>query len=194
MILIAGGIGSGKSVISRIMRLRGYGVFDCDYEARVLMNTDCSLKSGICNIFGDHAYLPSGELDRRLISREIFADAEKRRRLNRLVHAPVLRRITDWKEESKDHIFIESAIGAESGIVDVVREIWLATAPELVRIQRVMTRSGLPEAETRRIMEAQKDEEKRLYSCGKTVKIIDNSPSVSLLEGIPDVRMKLESK
>ena len=89
LIGITGGIGCGKSVVSRICRLRGFDVYDCDSEAKMLMDNDPLLKSAIVEILGRDILLSDGSLDRKIMAALIFSDDCKRRKVNTAVHSAV---------------------------------------------------------------------------------------------------------
>lgn len=181
MIAICGGIGSGKSVVSRILRQKGYGVFDCDYEARILMEGSPALRSALEEIAGSGIYDGSGRLRRQKLASILFSDSNLRGRVNRAVHSAVTQEIKDWLEEDESHLFVETAIAAESGIGEMAAEIWMVEAPSEDRIQRVARRDGRSTGQIVGIMEAQKEEERKLLSLGVEIKRIDNSPDGRLL-------------
>lgn len=184
MIVLAGGIGSGKSVVARMLRLKGFGVFDCDFEAKLLMHSDPRIIEGIKKIAGDDVYSDSGRLDRGRLASVIFGDKEARDRINVLVHEAVRNRIGEWLKENTANVFVETAIAAESGIADKADAIWLVDADEETRIARVKFRDGRSEDDIRRIMDAQRAEEELLFSNHRNLVKINNNPADSLLEQI----------
>lgn len=141
---ITGGIGAGKSVISRVLRVMGYEVFDCDREAKLLMDSDPVIKSRLVAEIHPGSVSPEGNIDRRLLSTVVFADSEKLNALNSIVHAAVLRRIRAWQSErhNKDHIFVETAILYQSGLDKIVDDVIEVIAPDEIRIMRVMKRNN----------------------------------------------------
>ena len=86
---ITGGIGSGKSVVSRILRCCGFTVYDCDSEAKKLMTCNYMVKDCLINLFGDSVYHPSGELNKTLIADKLFSDNDIRVQVNAIVHRAV---------------------------------------------------------------------------------------------------------
>ena len=180
MVGILGGIGSGKSVVSRILRLRGFGVFDCDYEAKALMNSDSEMKGEINRILGENLY-GDGMLDRATVSEIIFRDSGKRHALNALVHSAVKRRLVWWSQQSDTNRFVECAIAGSSGVLDFVDEILLVDAPKEVRERRVCCRDGHSLAKVRDIMNVQDREEELIKKSGKKIFVLVNSGEESLL-------------
>lgn len=156
---LTGGIGAGKSVVSRILRCKGYEVYDCDLEARIIMDGADDLRSDILSRFGAECIHEDGSLNRKEIARYVFSDDSHRLWLNRRVHGlvrdDVRRRIACAKSEI---IFIESAILNSSGLTDICDGVWLVTAPEEVRIQRVALRDSAEEEMIRARMKSQLNE------------------------------------
>lgn len=181
MIVISGGIGAGKSVVSRILRIMGYGVFDCDFEAKIIMEKNEKIKLQLNKIGGCDFYDNKGILDRKLLAHRIFQEPKLRKQINSLVHEAVKDRIKDWQKESEKNIFIETAIPCESGISLIAEEIWMVVASPEIRVKRVKQRDGRKCDEIERIMEAQIGEEEMLTVCGKPVYRIINNDSYSLL-------------
>ncbi|MDE7381029.1 MAG: dephospho-CoA kinase [Muribaculaceae bacterium] len=171
---ICGGIGSGKSVVSRIMRLRGYGVYDCDHKARLLMIGSRKLLSDMESFFEERVVTEDGVLKRDVIAAHIFGDSAKREWLNQRVHAMVRDDLTGWFGEDRKNLFVESAIPAESGLIGLVGRAWLVTADEDIRVKRVEKRNGLSGREIRERIDSQKAEEDRVLDSGVPVVEIIN--------------------
>lgn len=180
MIVLAGGIGSGKSVVARILRLEGFGVFDCDLEARALMEGDSHLSEEIMHIAGRGVYI-NGKIDRKALGHAIYSDETVRTAVNAAVHAAVRERIKKWRNEADKNIFVETAIAGVSGLAALADEVWIMETPEETRIERVKVRDGRPREEILKIMEIQAEEEGRILSAGVPVKRIVNDESKSLL-------------
>lgn len=176
---ITGGIGAGKSVVSRLLRLRGYRVYDCDTEAKRLMETDYNLAAQLKGILGEEAY-KDGHLNRGYIAERIFNDMTTRESVNRCVHKAVRDDFLRFASGIKQDVFVESAILATGGFVPLVDEIWLVDAPEETRVERVEKRNGFTREKVLERMDTQREEFKKLPE-GKT-KRIDNTDSGSLLE------------
>ncbi|MBD5355963.1 MAG: dephospho-CoA kinase [Bacteroides sp.] len=155
---ITGYIGSGKSIVSRILRCNGFSVYDCDSAAAWLMNNDISVKQQLIEILGEKCYQINGMLDRIYVSKIIFGDDNMRMRINSIVHKAVSNDFKQFVENKTDKVFIESAILATSGLYKVCNEIWIVDAPENIRLLRVMERNHFSEQEVRKRMLAQKDE------------------------------------
>lgn len=144
LIGITGGIGCGKSVVSRILRLQGFSVYDCDIEARRLMQNDAELIQELCRIAGNDIYDAEGKLNRRALASLIFNDESMRLEVNRVVHSRVLKDIKGWSEEADcDILFVESAILATSSITSLCTEVWRVEASQETCIRRIQRRNPL---------------------------------------------------
>lgn len=179
---IAGGIGSGKSVVSRILRLQGQDVYDCDFEARRLMEApDGEIRPNLIAKFGSGIYTDGGNLNRRYLSEVMFSDPEILKWINATVHSAVRADISKWIDRSdKERVWIESAILAGSGLTALCDDVWLVTAPEEERFRRAVKRGMSPEDAGRRIS-SQRDEEMLLRRSGLPVHEIDNGRDDNVL-------------
>lgn len=155
LIAITGGIGSGKTIVSRILMAMGYEVYDCDSRARSIMDNDTVIRHRIASEI-DEACVRNGVIDRPRLSSIVFSDRRKLETLNAIVHSAVRADITRWKSGlSSVAVFVETAILYESGLDRMVDAVWEVIAPENLRIARVISRSGLSESEVKSRIEAQ---------------------------------------
>lgn len=141
-IAITGGIGCGKSVVSRILRLRGYTVVDTDSHARAIMDTDEEIKRRLAEEIAAETVV-DGQIDRRRLARIVFADRGKLERLNAIVHGKVRESLTRMAAESRGPLFIETAILFQSGLNRMVDAEWRVVCPPELRISHVMARNGI---------------------------------------------------
>lgn len=185
-IAIIGGIGSGKSVVSQILRVMGFPVYDCDAEAKRLMDNSQKIKSRIVDAFGEESLL-NGQLNRPYLATMVFGHPENLKKLNGIVHPEVHADFEQWVSEcNADAVFVETAILFESGMDALIDEIWLVDAPEDIRVARVVKRNGLPVEQVQARIRSQKIiAETRL-----PLFRIDNSGKVSLLPQIDELIAK----
>ncbi|MCE2496000.1 MAG: dephospho-CoA kinase [Flavobacteriales bacterium] len=158
---LTGGIGSGKTMVAGVFEHLGIPIYHADDRAKRLYVTDEKLKSEVIDLLGPKAYV-DGRLNRPWIAERVFNDQELLERLNQLVHPAVGRDFYAWiEEQNAPYIVKEVAIMFESGAHLALDEVVLVSAPEEVRIERVMKRDGLSPAEIRQRMARQWTEEQR---------------------------------
>lgn len=142
-------MGSGKSTVCRIFAALGIPVYDADSRAKWLVQQDVDLKNGIVEIFGAAAYLPDGQYNRPWIAQTAFSQPEKLAALNALVHPAVEGDSSEWHQEQAEqgvpYTLREAALLIESGNHRLLDALIVVTAPEALRLQRVMQRDGLRE-------------------------------------------------
>lgn len=142
---ITGGIGSGKSVVSRVLSRLGISVFDADREAKSLYDNDLELKRFMIGNFGNELYdTPEGKLNPKYLAAIIFGDENALHLVEREVHQRTLLAFLAWREKQQgDWCGIESAIlykaDAFLELCDAVLEI---SAPKDLRISRIIERDG----------------------------------------------------
>lgn len=143
---ITGGIGSGKSYVCRLLQKRGYEVYDCDNAAKRLIRTSPEIRRDLTDLIGSDTYFEEGGgrkdkkyiLNKKAVAEFLLASEENAHAIDRIVHPAVFQ---DFIESGME--WMESAIIFESGIYRLVDRIIVVTAPEEVRIQRVMQRDGI---------------------------------------------------
>lgn len=144
LIAITGGIGCGKSVVSNILRALEYPVYDCDSEAKRLMNDSNYIKSEISKKISCEAIALDGSINRPVLAKIVFNDNKLLSQLNMIVHSAVKEDIINWtKQHQTQHtLFVETAILYQSGINLFVDEVWEIQAPIDLRINRVILRNN----------------------------------------------------
>ena len=139
---ITGGIGSGKSVISRILKIMHYPVYDSDYWAKFLMNNDKTIYKALTDKFGPETYSSEG-INRPFLAQLIFNNKENLTFVNSIVHPAVGNHFLQWAEEQQSSIvFIESAILFSSGLNKIIHKTICVDAPQEIRLQRAILRDN----------------------------------------------------
>ncbi|MCH5221807.1 MAG: dephospho-CoA kinase [Muribaculaceae bacterium] len=155
-IAITGGIGSGKSVVSKILRCLGFQVFDCDSEAKVLMDGDENIKKEIASTIDSQSIYLNGAINRKRLAEVVFNSPAKLEILNKIVHGAVRDRIEQWRRSIDAPVaFVETAILYQSGLNRSVDAEWRIVAPEELRILRVMRRNNANREEVKQRIESQ---------------------------------------
>lgn len=142
---LTGGIGSGKTFVAKIFGRFSLPVFNADVEAKKCMVENKSLKQEIRNVFGSKIYI-DGLLQTKMLANIVFNDSEKLEKLNRLVHPVVRQSFEDWCSKQKSRIIIkEAAILFESDSHLYLDKVICVSAPEEIRIKRVVRRDKISE-------------------------------------------------
>jgi dephospho-CoA kinase len=189
---LTGGIGSGKSTISRLFNLLGVPVFDSDREAKSLYKVDNELKNEIIKQFGKEAYLDNGEISRHFMVSQVFSNKQKLDKLNSIVHPRVKNRFDDWLKSFSDYPLVikEAAILFESGANKQVDKVLLVVAPIEIRIDRVIKRDGIT---IEKVMERIKNQWPQEELVKKADYIIDNSGIISVIKQVNQVYKEILS-
>jgi dephospho-CoA kinase len=153
---LTGGIGSGKSYVAEIFRHLGVPVFNSDDVARDIQNRDTEVKQAIAETF-EGVYSAEGNLDRRKLASIVFTDQAKLKTLNSIVHPAVGKAFEEFCElhARRNYVIKEAAIIFELGLDEQLDGTILVTAPENVRIARVMERDNSTEMDVRARMQKQ---------------------------------------
>jgi dephospho-CoA kinase len=180
---ITGGIGSGKSYVSSLLRVNlNVPVYDCDTEAKRLMNEDKGIQQQLMKLVGAHVYT-DGKLQKKVLADYLFADQQHAQGVNAIVHPAVRADFGKWiKRQNTDVVAIESAILYESGFDTLVDKVLFVDAPMELRIQRVMQRDGSSRQQVEARIGMQRSEEQRK----KADFVIENEgrPQESLLTAL----------
>jgi dephospho-CoA kinase len=160
---ITGGIGSGKSYVSRLLAQRGIPVYIADDEAKRLTATDPLIRSRLQALVGEEVYYADGRLNRALLAGYLFASAGHVQAVNAIIHPRVREDFAEWAlRQQAPVVGLESAILYEAGFADTVDAVVMVYAPRELRLQRAMQRDGATREQIERRMAAQmSDDEKR---------------------------------
>lgn len=178
---ITGGIGSGKSVVSRLFRMHDVPVYDADTEAKRLMNSHPSLREKLCKLVGEDVY-PDGVLDRVRFAQWMFADNDRVLGVNRIVHGVLAQDFAQWVSDQRQHgqhvVAIEAAILFESGFDSLVDITVLVDAPKELRLTRAMKRDGANREQIEARMSKQMSDEARREKVDKIILCDDKHPVI----------------
>lgn len=158
---ITGGIGSGKSVVSGMLRDRGVAVYTSDSRAKDIMATDEGVRKQLVERFGAEVF-GSGELNRAYLAERVFSSRDELAALNAIVHPAVLADFECWAEAQEgDYVVLESAILFESGLDSRVDAVVAVMAPEELRVERAMQRDGASREDILRRIRNQMSDDQR---------------------------------
>jgi dephospho-CoA kinase len=166
---LTGGIGSGKSSVAQIFEVLRIPVYYADSAARDLMNQDPELKNKIIASFGPDVY-KNGKLDRSYLGAMVFPDAGKLKLLNSIVHPVTIRDSEIWmQKQTTPYAIKEAALIFEAGLEKYLDYIIGVTAPESLRIQRVVERDHTTAEKVMERMHQQMDEKEKISRCNYVI-------------------------
>lgn len=181
---VTGAIGSGKSIVSKILNDLGAVVIDADVLARAVTAKGSEALSELVSYFGADILNPNGELDRKKLADLAFNDKVRLHALNAITHKHIAKKIKSAVENIRaigksEVIVVDAPIPVEHGFLDVVDEVWVVTADRDKRIARIMERSGYTpqEAESRMNSQMKDDEYLRLAD-----EVLENNREIEELE------------
>ncbi len=163
---LTGGIGSGKSTVSRFLAELGAVVIDADKTGHEVFQPDTEAWREVVTAFGRHILTPNGDIDRAKLGKLVFGNPESLARLNRIMHPPIAEKITakiaEYRNQGVAVAVIEAPLLIEAGWPSVVNEIWITVAPESTVLRRLHKRGGLSGAESRARIRSQLSSEERI--------------------------------
>jgi dephospho-CoA kinase len=160
---ITGGIGSGKSTVSKFIEEAGFPVYYSDVRAKTIVNDDAELQKKIKELLGENSYDENGFYNRRYVGEIIFKDDQLRLQLNALIHPAVKINFENWISEQKTpFIFKETALLFELKLNESCYKSILVTADDNIRIKRVMDRDGKTYREVEAVMNKQMPEKDKI--------------------------------
>ncbi|GHE50420.1 dephospho-CoA kinase [Roseivirga thermotolerans] len=142
LIGITGGIGSGKSTVTKMFQLLGVPVYYADDRGKQLMIESDTLRQGIAEAFGAESYLPNGELNRSYLASRVFSNPQELAILNSLVHPAVAQDFDQWAAgyQSVPYVLKEAALLFETESYKQLDQTICVMAPRAVRLERVLLR------------------------------------------------------
>ena len=162
---LTGGIGSGKSIVAKILRTMGIPVIDADIVAKTIMEKDEELIIAVKQAFGAESYI-DGKLNRKYIANIVFNDDVKLGILNGLTHPATIKAAEEWMAQQTSEICVkEAALLFEVGTADDLDYIIGVKAPDAMRIQRIMQRDNMLREEVLARMDKQIDQEIKMWLC-----------------------------
>lgn len=181
---LTGGIASGKSTASNILKELGAIIIDADKIARRIVKKGNPALNEIEKYFGKDKLLKNGELNREKLGNIVFKNKEHLKKLNEITHPYIYREINNeinwYKENSNNNVIIlDAALLIETKLMDLVDEIWLVSIPKALQLDRLMNRDKISREDAENRIRAQLSLEiKKRYAD----KIIDNSRDVNYLK------------
>jgi len=146
---LTGGIGAGKSTVSRYLMKKNFPIIDADVIAREIVIPGSPILAELVSVFGEDILEKDGTLNRKGIAKIIFSDKQKKEWMEQIMHQEIARlidlRIKEFRRSGIYHtIFVDVPLLFEtkSGLAEIMDEIWLVDAEDEIRIARIMERDG----------------------------------------------------
>ena len=158
---LTGGIGSGKTTVSKVFADKNFKIFNSDDIAKNIIKSDIEIKKSIINFFGSKSF-NGGDFNSIYISEVIFSDPKKLDLLNSIVHPKVFEKFKKFvKKNLKSKILVESAILFESNFYKLMDYNILLKSPKIERINRIINRNNLSRKKIEKIMNVQWSDKKK---------------------------------
>jgi len=178
---LTGGIASGKSTVSGYLKEMGAAVIDADIVAREMVQPNTPTLQEIIAYFGKGILDNTGQLDRKQLAERIFSSKLDRDKLNSILHPHIIRKvqdlIADYKQEGKvPLIVVDAPLLLETGMNELVDEVWVVAVDSEGQIGRLMKRDGITKEEAEARLNSQMTLTDKLK---KAHRVIDNSQAIS---------------
>ncbi|MFB8027631.1 dephospho-CoA kinase [Streptomyces sp. NPDC056465] len=182
---LTGGIGAGKSEVSRLLAQYGAVLIDADRIAREVVEPGTPGLTAVVEAFGPSILRPDGSLDRSALGAVVFADPERLATLNALVHPLVGARSAELERAAGDGAVVvhDVPLLTENGLAPLYDVVVVVDAAPATQLDRLVRLRGMTEADARARMAAQATREERLAVAGL---VVDNDGPLEDLE--PQVR------
>ncbi|WP_031433773.1 dephospho-CoA kinase [Methylomarinum vadi] len=180
---LTGGIGSGKSTVSKLFQKLGIPVIDADLIAHQIVEPGQPALIQLAQTFGERFLNADGRLNRAELRKLVFSEPAQKKRLEQLLHPLIYRRIEEEIEKlDSPYCILSVPLLLETKMTSLVDRVLVIDCPVETQIERVKNRDGLPNEQIRSIIASQASREERL-SCADDV--IDNSkPAAQLAEQV----------
>ena len=150
---LTGGIGSGKSTVSRYLGELGAVIIDADKLGHEIYLPNTDTWRELVNTFGKEILTADDKIDRKKLGAIVFNNPEKLKRLNAIVHPRMFemakQRIDEYRRKGIKVVILDAPILFETNWTPLVEEVWVVVANEANVIKRAMVRSGLTEEQVR---------------------------------------------
>lgn len=191
---LTGGIGAGKSEVSRLLAAHGAVIIDSDRIAREVVEPGTPGLAAVVEEFGPGVLAPDGSLDRPALGALVFADEERLAALNAIVHPLVRARSAELQAAAApDAIVVHDVpLLAENGLAPLYEVVLVVDAGEETRLDRLVRLRGMAAEEARARMAAQATREQRLAVAD--VVIANDGPVEELADRVDEVWARLRER
>ncbi|MBL0777530.1 MULTISPECIES: dephospho-CoA kinase [Streptomyces] len=191
---LTGGIGAGKSEVSRLLVEHGAHLVDADRIAREVVEPGTPGLAAVAEAFGESVLAADGSLDRPRLGEIVFADPERRAVLNGIVHPLVGARSAELQSQApEDGVVVHDVpLLTENGLAELYDLVIVVDVAPQTQVERLVRARGMSEEEARARMAAQAGREERLAVADI---VIDNEVSLDALRGrVAEVWAELDAR
>ncbi|AWL31652.1 dephospho-CoA kinase [Streptomyces albidoflavus] len=191
---LTGGIGAGKSEVSRLLVEHGAHLVDADRIAREVVEPGTPGLAAVVEAFGESVLAADGSLDRPKLGEIVFADPERRAVLNGIVHPLVGARSAELQSQApQDGVVVHDVpLLTENGLAELYDLVIVVDVEPRTQVERLVRSRGMSEEEARARMAAQAGREERLAVADI---VIDNEVSLDALRGrVAEVWAELDAR
>jgi dephospho-CoA kinase len=170
---LTGGIASGKSTVSAMLKELGAEIIDADQISREIVEPGQLTLQKLINYFGDEVLSSDGTLNRKMLGKIVFSDPEKLMALNQITHPAIDEVISKRIQQANSKIIIvDSPLLLECGQQNMVDEVWLVIVDYDTQVKRLMNRNNLSIEDANKRVKAQMPLEEKVKLSNK---VIDNN-------------------
>ena len=184
---LTGGIGTGKSEVTRLLERLGAVAINADQVGHEAYKPDSESWKEVIKAFGEDILQPNREIDRQKLGAIVFGDPDQLVKLNLIMHPRMARIVSEQLESLRDRdtkvVVVEAALLFEAGWDSLVDEVWATASPVETVIERLQARNGMSAEEVLKRIDSQMDRSERL---SRAQVIVDNGGDVADLESTVD--------
>lgn len=184
---LTGGIGTGKSEVTRLLGSLGAVVINADQVGHEAYKPDSESWKEVVKAFGEAILRTNREIDRQKLGAIVFGDPDQLAKLNRIMHPRMARIVSEQLESLRVQgakvVVVEAALLFEAGWDSLVDEVWATDSPVETVIERLQARNGMSAEEVLKRIDSQMDNSERL---SRAHVIVDNGGNVADLESTVD--------
>ena len=189
---ITGGIGSGKTTVSKIFQTLQIPSYNSDLAAKTILTSSALAKEKIIESFGKIILLEDGSIDRGKLGEIVFSSNSQLQRLNKILHPLVAIDFMEWcNNQRSSYLLKEAAILFETGIYKELDAVILVVSDLETRINRIKMRDGLSEKQVLKRIDSQMEDNEKISLADY---VIDNHGNKSLIPQVIKIHEDLISR
>lgn len=190
---LTGQTGAGKSTVAALLENQGFAIVDCDAIARKVRSENPQVIRQLCDIFGSDILEPDGSIAPKQLAHKAFSSAENTRKLNAVMHPPIIEETQKQAlalSQKGQHCVIDAPLLFQCSLDKICDWTIAVTAPEEIRIARIMQRDGIDRAAARERLSRQEPES---YYTQKADFVIPNAPPCDAAKETRHVLERMEA-